>query len=286
MSKKFSAVTIFLILLWSFCDFSYAGGHEVPEYPSFVKDGSFSVLDTTPDAGRIIIIDIDKKDNPFDLKDPKSVEREVEYDPESGLYKITEKIGSDYYKPPTYMTPDEYMEYRTKEEDDEFLKNLAGISSAKRSISGAIDPITKVNIQRNLADRIFGGLGVEIKPVGSVGLSLGGYYSFNDNPSITEAQKTQWGPLFDPDIQLDVQGSVGDKLKLNTNYNTQATFGFENKLKLEYDSQKFSEDDIIKKIEAGNVSMPLKSNLIQGSQNLFGFKTDWQFGHLKLTGLV
>lgn len=286
MSKKFSTVTIFLILLWSFCDFSYAGGHEVPEYPSFVKDGSFSVLDTTPDAGRIIIRDIDKKENPFDLKDPKSVEREVEYDPESGLYKITEKIGSDYYKPPTYMTADEYMQYRTKEEDDEFLKNLAGISSAKRSISGAIDPITKVNIQRNLADRIFGGLGVEIKPVGSVGLSLGGYYSFNDNPSITEAQKTQWGPLFDPDIQLDVQGSVGDKLKLNTNYNTQATFGFENKLKLEYDSQKFSEDDIIKKIEAGNVSMPLKSNLIQGSQNLFGFKTDWQFGHLKLTGLV
>jgi cell surface protein SprA len=34
------------------------------------------------------------------------------------------------------------------------------------------------------------------------------------------------------------------------------------------------------------VTFPLKSSLIQGSQSLFGFKTDLQFGHLKLSLLA
>src|SRR6187397_103 len=69
-------------------------------------------------------------------------------------------------------------------------------------------------------------------------------------------------------------------MKLGVNYNTQATFDFENKMKLEYSGY---EDDIIKKIEAGNVTLPLQSQLIQGSQSLFGIKTQLQFGRLMMT---
>ena len=45
-------------------------------------------------------------------------------------------------------------------------------------------------------------------------------------------------------------------------------------------------NDIIKNIEAGNVSLPLKGTLIQGSQNLFGLRTDLQFGYLRLSLLA
>jgi len=106
-----------------------------------------------------------------------------------------------------------------------------------------------------------------------------------ENPILTERQRNQGGFDFDMDIQMNVTGKIGDKLNLSTNYNTQATFDFENKMKLEYDSEAFSEDDIIKKIEAGNVSLPLRGSLIQGSQSLFGLKTELQFGRLRLTAI-
>jgi len=85
---------------------------------------------------------------------------------------------------------------------------------------------------------------------------------------------------------MNVDGSIGEKLNLGFNYDTQSTFDFDRKIKLEYDSAAFSDDDIIKKIEAGNVSMPLRSTLIQGAQSLFGLKTELQFGHLKVTALA
>jgi len=88
------------------------------------------------------------------------------------------------------------------------------------------------------------------------------------------------------DIKMNVDGTIGKKMKLGFNYDTQATFDFDRKIKLEYDTEAFSEDDIIKKLEAGNVSLPLRSSLIQGAQSLFGLKTELQFGKLRLTGIA
>ncbi len=67
-------------------------------------------------------------------------------------------------------------------------------------------------------------------------------------------------------------------------YNTDATFDFDSKnLKLGYEG---GEDDIVKSIEAGNVSMTTGSSLIRGSTALFGIKTQLQFGKLTATALV
>lgn len=40
---------------------------------------------------------------------------------------------------------------------------------------------------------------------------------------------------------------------------------------------------IIRKIEVGNVSMPMRNTLISGAQNLFGFKTELRFGRTTIT---
>jgi len=85
---------------------------------------------------------------------------------------------------------------------------------------------------------------------------------------------------------MNVEGKIGEKLNLSTNYNTQATFDFENQLNLGYSSDAFSEDEILKNIEAGNVSLPLRGQLIKGSQNLFGLRTDLKFGYLSLSLLA
>ncbi|MDQ3141263.1 MAG: cell surface protein SprA [Bacteroidota bacterium] len=274
----------FSIITLVFCaQLVFAGGRELPDpFVSIQKNQ----LDTIPLKDRSGDFTQEKDNNPFDLDDPKAVQKTIEYDPETGQYILTEKIGDEYFRPPTSLSFEEYLEFKRRQQDKEYYKNLAGISTSKRNTAGFVDPVSKIDLKRNLADKLFGGLGVEIKPQGSIDLTLGAFYNYNDNPIQAQATRGQFGPNFDMDIQLDVTGSIGDKLKLNTNYNSTPSFDFDNKLKLEYDSEKFSEDDIIKKIEAGNVSLPLRSNLIQGSQNLFGFKTDWQFGYLRLTGIV
>ncbi|HFC00829.1 MAG TPA: cell surface protein SprA, partial [Phaeodactylibacter sp.] len=224
--------------------------------------------------------------NPFDLNDPSVVEQNVEYDPETGMYIITEKIGDDYFRMPTYMTFNEYMDWRAEKEQQEYFRQLSGISSQNTSVNGKVDPLAKMDLKNDLINRLFGGTEVNIQPQGNIDLTFGVDFQNIENPILTPRQQKQGGFDFDMNIQLNVQGSIGEKLKLATNYNTQATFDFDNQLKLEYDSDAFGEDDIIKKIEAGNVSLPLRSTLIQGAQSLFGLKTELQFGHLRLTAIA
>ncbi len=219
--------------------------------------------------------------NPFDLQDPAAVEQTVEFDPETGNYIITEKIGNDYFRPPTYMTFQEYMDYQAKQQEQEYFNALSG-SSSGRGASGRIDPLAKVDIKDQLIERLFGGTDVDIKPQGNIDLTFGVEFNNTLNPTLPQRQQRQGGFDFDMAIQMNVDGKIGEKLKLNTNYNTQATFDFDNTMKLNYNTDQFGEDDIIKKIEAGNVSLPLRGSLIQGSQSLFGIKTELQFGRLRL----
>ncbi|MBL0105055.1 MAG: cell surface protein SprA [Bacteroidetes bacterium] len=140
----------------------------------------------------------------------------------------------------------------------------------------------KITVNSVVFDRIFGGNTIDIRPQGSAELSFGINISSSENPAIPTRQRTVSTFDFKEKIQMNVIANIGDKMKLTTNYNTEATFDFENKMKIEYTGY---EDDIIKKIEAGNITMPLPTTLIQGSQSLFGIKTQLQFGKLNVTGV-
>lgn len=226
----------------------------------------------------------DRPSNPFDLKDPGAIEQNVEYDPATGNYIITEKIGDTYFRPPTYMTFEEYVEWRKKKEERDYFNQLSGVG-AGNGVS-ALDPVAKFDVNNSLIDRLFGGTTVDIRPQGNIDLSFGIDHQRLENPILTERQRSLTNFDFDMDIQMNVTGKIGEKLNLTTNYNTNATFDFDNQIKLDYNSELFSEDDILKKIEAGNVSLPLRGSLIQGAQSLFGLKTELQFGHLRLTAIA
>lgn len=260
------------------------------ESPISIK--KYISTDTIPITDRTGDFINDKNNNPFDIT-PSNLEQKVEYDMESGQYIIYEKIGDEYYRTPTYMTFDEYMNWKAKEQEKEYFQNLAGIQSSskynKRGLSGKLDPMSKIDISKSLIDRLFGGTEVNVKPQGGVDLTLGFFtYYKTANISAVGNNFSPWNFLDPVDFKprLTVDGNVGSKIKLNFNYDANSTFDFDRKIKLQYDSEAFSEDDIIKKIEAGNVSFPLKGNLIQGAQSLTGLKTDLQFGHLRLSLLA
>ena len=285
MIKNKYALQVWIFLcLCSVNSLSATSFNNLPEDPYFVADSQVE-LDTTPISDRFQNSVFDSNYNPFDLEDPSAIEKTVEYDPESGQYIIYEKIGEENYRPPTYMTFDEYMEYSEKEQQNDYFGKLSGVSTGKAGVE-ANDPIKKLDIEDSLIDRLFGGTGVTIKPQGNINLTFGVDRQKVDNPSLPLNLRVNSGFDFDMAIQMSVQGKIGEKLNLNTNYNTQATFDFENQLKLAYDSDAFSEDEIIKRIEAGNVSLPLRTNLIEGSESLFGVLTELQFGKLWVTAIA
>lgn len=229
----------------------------------------------------------DEGSNPFDLNDPSIIKQEVEYDPVSDRYIISERLGEEYYRMPTYLTFEEYLDYRAKKQEENYFRELRGVNSGVNGLDGT-DPLSKIDLENSLSDRLFGGSGVDIQVQGNIDMLFGFNYQYVDNPALTIRQR-RGGPNFIfnfEQLQMNVNGQIGEKLNFSTNYNTQATFDFDNQMKLEYASDAFSEDDIIKTIEAGNVSLPLQGSLIQGAQNLFGLKTQLQFGHLYITGIV
>lgn len=221
--------------------------------------------------------------NPFNFSDTSYIKRDIEYDPKTKQYYIVEKIGSSYYRTPTYLTFKEMMHFKARQaEADYFRKRANTLSILNRKVERP-----KLFTYDKLFDRIFGvgpqGLKVDIRPQGNVDI-LAGYQGQNiKNPTLPESARKNGGFDFNMNSNINVIANIGDKLKLPINYNTLANFDYENQLKLDY---KGMDDEIIKSVEAGNVSYNSKGTLIPSMQSLFGIKTQLQFGKLFLSGVI
>lgn len=218
-------------------------------------------------------------ENPF-FAPPKDVKRVVEYDAANNLYVITERIGNRDYSPPQYFTVEQYLRLVNSDIKRENWRLLSNAEIADIRKTGVI-PEVKVNSR--VFEKIFGGTTIDIQPSGEAELTFLGRVNKNANPLFNERQRVQSNFDFNQRIQMDVVGNIGTKMKVRMNYNTEAQFDFENQIKLDYTG---GADDIIKKLEAGNVSMPLNTSLITGTQALFGVKAQMQFGKLGLTTVV
>jgi cell surface protein SprA len=212
------------------------------------------------------------------LDNPSNIKTDVQYDPKSGNYEVQQKLGDRDYRPDTYMSPKEYRDYMFKKQMRDYWKSRVAADELSSQPRKGIIP--KLQVNSELFDRIFGGNTVDIKPTGTAELIFGLNRNKNLNPAIPQRQQKVTNFDFNMRIQLNLIGKIGDKLKVTTNYNTEASFDWENQVKVDYTGY---EDEIIKKIEAGNVTLPLNSTLISGSQTLFGFKTELQFGKLRAT---
>ncbi|MEJ1928989.1 cell surface protein SprA [Nostoc sp. NIES-2111] len=212
---------------------------------------------------------------------PPGSTTKVELDTATGNYVIYEKMGDMDYRPVSTMTFAEYEEYRRKKDiRDAFKAKAAGLDGETPLASKSIVPRIYIS---PLFDRIFGGNYVDIRPNGSVLLDFGYRHQRVFNPALPIRQQSSGQFLFDQQISLNAQGKIGEKLKVNINQDTKAAFEFDNTIKLDYTG---FDHEILQKIEAGNVSLPLSSTLIRGSQNLFGLKTTMQFGKLKVVSVI
>ena len=211
-------------------------------------------------------------------------EKEIIYDAELKQYMIIEKIGNYEIKYPVYMTSEEYNEYTQKKEMLSYFKNKVSAIDGKRKNSEAQqkDLLPSYYVNSSFFESIFGGNVIEVKPQGSINVKMGMLYQKVENPQVSENNRKSVTFDFDQQISASIAAKVGTRLKVAANYDTQSTFDFQNLIKLEYTP---TEDDIIQKIEVGNVSMPIKNSLISGAQSLFGVKTELQFGRTSVSAV-
>lgn len=234
---------------------------------------------------------------------PNPIKYDAYYDIASNMYYLYPKVGNMVTGNPVAMTPREYQDYVKTNQLSSYYRQKSDANNIvdRREVAtdGKTGFIPTVRIKNKLFQTIFGGDKIEIIPQGFASFDLGILYQKIDNPLILPQNRTSFAINIQQRIQLGLLGKVGENLQLKANYDTQSGFAFENKLNLVYqakgtwqdlqskglnDTTTGGEDKIIKRIEFGNVNLPLSTSLIRGSESLFGLKTEFQLG--KTTGTL
>ncbi len=220
----------------------------------------------------------------IDIKDPQSIIKAYSYDPVTGMYILSKTIGDFPANYPSILSPKEYEDRVRRESMRNYFKDKLDAIDGKKGENDVAkkDLLPRYYIKSGLFETIFGSNTIDIKPTGSVEMDFGLRYTKQDNPAFSPRNRSVIAFDFNQRISMSLMGKVGTRLNVNVNYDTQSTFAFQNLIKLEYTP---TDDDIIQKIEVGNVSMPLNSSLIKGAQSLFGVKTKLQFGKTSITGV-
>lgn len=222
----------------------------------------------------------DLGNSPLLLEDPAALSLDVEID--TGFnYSIYETIGDIDFRPTSSMTYEEFAKYQDDRILKEYWKERSLGLDGESAVSGrSLIPPLYVS---PVFDRLFGGSFVELIPNGFITLDFGGRFTRNENPNLPVQQQRYSSFEFDQQINMNAVGKVGEKLAVTANFANNNSFDFQNDLKVEYTGY---EEEILKKIEIGNVSMPVNNSLMSGAQNLFGVKTQMQFGHLFVTSVA
>lgn len=194
---------------------------------------------------------------------------------DKGLDLLT---ATSYLTPPVLMTTEEYMDWSLRQSIAQYYRQRNQELFLTKGNSKF--DFTDMRFSLGPAEKIFGPGGVHIKTQGSAELKIGANMKSTDNPTLAASRRSSFGLDFDMKINMTVNAKVGDKVNMNLNYNSDATFDYDaQNLKLKYEGK---EDEIIKLVEAGNISMPSNMSLVPGVSSLFGLRTDVQFGKLKL----
>jgi len=215
------------------------------------------------------------------IDNPKSIIESYTYDPVTDRYILTKTFEGFNINYPIILTPKEYEKLVIKESMHTYFKDKSDAIDGKKaaSLDKKNNLLPRYYVNSSFFAAIFGSNTIDVKPTGSAEIDLGFRHTKQDNPSFSPRNRSTTTFDFNQRISMSLMGKVGTRLTVSANYDTQSTFAFQNNIKLSFDpSISGNDDSIIKKIEIGNVSMPLNSTLIRGAQSLFGVKTQLQFG--------
>ncbi|MEM1125157.1 MAG: cell surface protein SprA [Bacteroidota bacterium] len=210
-------------------------------------------------------------------------QRSVELDSTEKRYTIREQVGGEDVRLPVSLSYGDYLEIRRREAIRSTLTNLAdqrGQRRQQQNRGGLGLNIVVPGGRQSAFSTIFGAPEVDLRVSGQADIRAGFDYRQSDQQAALTGQSSQVDPDFKQDLRLGITGTIGTKLRIDVNWDTNNQFEYQNQVKLQYTGE---EDEIIQSIEAGNVFLQTPSRLIRGGQSLFGIKSEFQLGGLRLT---
>lgn len=213
---------------------------------------------------------------------PSSITTTVEYDAATGTYVRVKRLGNMVLGR-EYMTFDEYQDWKMDELMQQYWdekKEGTVLDNSEGGLLSKIPGFSQISEKLNLLN---GKPLIDITPSGSAELTFQIVNNYRDDPQRDASERSVTTFDFDENLQINLNAKIGDLISFDINQNTHATFDFENKLKLKYEGK---EDDILQLFEAADISFPLPTTLIKGSQQLFGFHTKLKFGKLTVDAVL
>lgn len=227
------------------------------------------------------IKDIDHK--ALNLRSPQNIVTDTIYNDKDSSYTFRTRLGQDLIGTPIMLKQEEYTQWHLSQSIKRYFREK-NQKEYENALGKDKFDFTDMHFDLGPAEKIFGPGGVRIKTNGSAEMKIGYSMQTIDNPSLPQRSRKTNSFDFDEKINLNIKGSVGDKMNLNLDYDTEATFRYDaQKLNLKYEGK---EDEVVKLIEAGNVSFNTNSGLIRGASALFGIRADFQFGKLSLQTVI
>ena len=281
-------ITAFLLLFFAFAcpvfsagnvfDSSFSGNIEFFNLVPDTTEQEVQPVPPSPPGSPSDLLFEDPELPPIILGDPENITTEIHFDPETNRYYKIRKMGDRVIGRPVYISFEDYLNY----DMDRALRNYWHEKSRPQPFERQDGIIPQIYVGGEVFDRIFGGSTIDIRPTGSAELIFGVLSNRREDPALDERRRQTTNFDFQQKIQLSVQAQIGEKIEIQSNYNTEASFDFENRMKIEYRGH---EDEILQLIEAGDVTLPLPGTLISGNQGLFGFKTQLRFGNTTVTSV-
>lgn len=213
---------------------------------------------------------------------PVGMVTSVEYNPATGDYVKTVKLG-DMVISREYMSFEEYQDWQMDQLLSKYWNEKSEGSVLDGGDGGLLNKIPGFNQISQKLDLLNGKPLISINPSGSADLTFQLVNNYREDPQRDQHERSQTNFDFDENIQINLNAKIGDLIDFDINENTKATFDFENTIKLKYEGK---EDDILQLFEAADISFPLQTTLIKGSQQLFGFHTKLKFGKLTVDAVL
>ena len=208
-----------------------------------------------------------------DLENP--VKTEWRYNAKANRYEGFRNLGSLSYPTGESLSVAEYFQKQSKIENEKYFRGKTQSAYSLGGNNKSVTELIKAELNNPTVSKIFGEGGVDFQLNGSAMVKLGGSMNVNRNPNFSKRQQKYFVPVFDQQMQISANGSVGEFVKLGINYDTEAAFEFDNQTNLGW---KGKPDGILKDIQVGNVNLNLPTQLIKPANNLFGFSNTMQFG--------
>ncbi|MFC2133143.1 cell surface protein SprA [Bacteroidota bacterium] len=213
--------------------------------------------------------------------------RSIQLDSTGQFVIIREEIAKGEYREYLKIPLEDFIAFQLKKRNRDIWEEIGSkyeIKSEEKEFGQLLSDITNIEIPLPSSSifSIFGPPKINIRINGAVDIHGAWRNETTEGVTVSALGNTRNEPDFKQKVQINVSGTIGDKLTIAADWNTERTFQYENQLKLKYTGY---EDEIIQSIEAGNVSLQT-SPLVGGSEALFGIKSHFQMGPFSLTAIA